>query len=188
MASDGEASVTHWIGDLKAGDGVAAQNLWERYFAILVRLARSRLLGLPRTAIDEEDVALSAFHSLCSGAAGGRFPRLDDREDLWRLLVTITARKAADLAQSERRLKRGGGRVSAEAGLDGPRQVASREPTPEFAALVAMIPHLAGTGADVPWSSTAGMLLAVFAAGMLAALGAVRAAARTPVVETLRSE
>ena len=51
-----------------------------------------------------------------------------------------------------------------------------------------MIPHLAGTGADVPWSSTAGMLLAVFAAGMLAALGAVRAAARTPVVETLRSE
>ena len=38
---------------------------------------------LPAPA-DEEDVALSAFDSLCRGAVEGRFPRLDDRNDLWR--------------------------------------------------------------------------------------------------------
>ena len=32
---------------------------------------------------DEEDVALSAFDSFCRGAEQGRFPRLDDRDDLW---------------------------------------------------------------------------------------------------------
>ena len=76
----------------------------------------------------------------------GRFPRLDDRNDLWRVLVTITARKAADQALRERRQKRGGGRVRSEAELagGGPEgdanlfgQVAGPEPTPEFAAMVA---------------------------------------------------
>ena len=60
----------------------------------LVRLARARLRG-PRRAADEEDVALSAFDSFCRGVAAGRFPP-GDRDDLWRLLVAITARKAVN--------------------------------------------------------------------------------------------
>src|SRR5437868_6100048 len=119
MASGGEGSVTRWIGGLKEGDPEAARRLWQRYFDDLVRLARARLRDAPRGAADEEDAALSAFDSLCRGAAAVRFPRLDDREDLWRVLVTITARKAADLIQHERRRKRGGGRVLAEAALAG---------------------------------------------------------------------
>ena len=106
-----------WVGGLKAGDPEAIRRIWERYFADLVRLARSRLRDIPRGAADEEDAALSAFDSLCRGAERGCFPRLDDRENLWRVLVTITARKAADLVQLERRLKRGGGRVRSEADL-----------------------------------------------------------------------
>src|SRR5690349_4606330 len=96
MADGAERSVTRWIGSLKAGDADAAQRLWERYFGALVRLAYARLRGAPRAAADEEDAALSAFDSFCRGAARGRYPRLDDRDDLWRLLVVITERKALD--------------------------------------------------------------------------------------------
>ena len=54
----------------------------DRPFDELVRLARAKLGALPRGESDEEDAALSAFHSFCQGAARGRFPRLDDRHDL----------------------------------------------------------------------------------------------------------
>jgi DNA-directed RNA polymerase specialized sigma24 family protein len=130
--------VTHWLAQLQCGDGAAAQQLWERYFRRLVGLARARLQNHPRRAADEEDVALSVFRCLCEGAARGGYSRLDDRDDLWRLLVVITERKALNLARDERRLKRGGGAVfTAESSADGLHQVAGREPTPEFAAEVA---------------------------------------------------
>jgi DNA-directed RNA polymerase specialized sigma24 family protein len=136
-------SVSHWIAQLKTGDPVAAQKLWEGYFQRLVRLARARLQGLPRCAADEEDVALSAFDSFCRGAEQGRFPQLADRDDLWQLLVLLTARKAVDLIRRERRLKRGGGAaIEASAPVDSSgqppvEQLVGPEPTPEFAAQVA---------------------------------------------------
>src|SRR3954447_15423057 len=144
MPTDG--SVTHWLDQLGGGNAAAAQPLWERYFDRLVRLAGHKLRGSPRRAADEEDVALSALDSFCQGAARGQFPQLRDRTDLWGLLVLITARKAANLAQHERRQKRGGGRVIANAtpsgsgdssGADGAvDRAVDREPTPEFAALM----------------------------------------------------
>ena len=139
-------SVTHWIGQLRAGDPIAAQHLWEGYFRRLVGLARGKLLGLPRRAADEEDVALSAFASFCHGVECGRFPQLADRDDLWRLLVTITARKALHLARDERSQKRGGGMRDEAArgdwnGSDAENsaldEFMGREPTPAFAAQVA---------------------------------------------------
>jgi DNA-directed RNA polymerase specialized sigma24 family protein len=142
-----EASVTQWIDRLKAGEPDAAQKLWERYFRRLVGLTRKKLRAAPRRAADEEDVALSAFDSFCRGAEQGRFPRLHDRLDLWQVLVVLTARKAFDLAQHERRQKRGGGAVLDEAALSGPAdssaqeaaldQVEGPEPTPAFAAQMA---------------------------------------------------
>jgi DNA-directed RNA polymerase specialized sigma24 family protein len=135
-------SVTALIERLKAGDGVAAEQIWESYFRRLVGLARHKLQGAPRAAADEEDVALSAFVSFCRGAEQGRFPRLDDRDDLWQLLVLLTARKAYRLLQHERRLKRGGGAVRHTSALTeeegaGLAEVVGREPTPAFAAEVA---------------------------------------------------
>jgi RNA polymerase sigma factor (sigma-70 family) len=136
-------SVTDWITSLKAGDADAAQKLWRRYFESLVRLARDRLRGAPRAVADEEDAALSAFDSFVRGAARGRFPRLDDRDDLWRILVVITERKAFDQARHERQQKRGGGKVvempRPDAAEDRARDLAGGAgmmPTPEFAAMV----------------------------------------------------
>jgi DNA-directed RNA polymerase specialized sigma24 family protein len=120
-------SVTCWIAQLRAGDQEAAQRLWEHFFGRLVARARRRLAGLPRRAADEEDVALSAFDSFCRAAQQGRFPRLDDRDDLWQVLVLITERKVSDLAQLERRQKRDSRRVLDEAAL--PQAEAARGPT-----------------------------------------------------------
>jgi DNA-directed RNA polymerase specialized sigma24 family protein len=137
-------SITYWIGRLKVGDPAAAQHLWEGYFQRLVHLARARLHSAPRRAADEEDVALSAFHSFCQGAEQGRFPRLSDRDDLWQLLVLLTVRKATSLVRQERRQKRGGGRVHNGSALPGSRSrqlalldLIGREPDPAFAAQVA---------------------------------------------------
>jgi DNA-directed RNA polymerase specialized sigma24 family protein len=144
MTIEGEGSVTQWVGGLKAGDPEATRRLWERYFSDLVRLARARMRAVSRAAADEEDAALSAFDSLCRGIEHGRFPDLDDRDDLWRVLVTITVRKAADLIQREHRKKRGGGRVRPESDLatdarksGAVRQAKAPEPSPELAALLA---------------------------------------------------
>jgi DNA-directed RNA polymerase specialized sigma24 family protein len=136
-------SVTRYFVQLQQGDEDAAQKLWELYFLRLVGLARQKLAALPRRAADEEDVALSAFDSFCRGAARGRFPNLRDRHDLWRLLVTITARKALDQIAHDHALKHGGGRVQGESGVAGPDdargfdQLLGREPSPAFAAEVA---------------------------------------------------
>jgi DNA-directed RNA polymerase specialized sigma24 family protein len=141
-----EESVTEWIDQLATGDSAAAQKLWERYFGRLVALARKKLQDLPRRAVDEEDVALSAFASFCHAARQGRFPELHDRNGLWPLLVEITAQKAHNVRRDQRRQKRGGGDVLDEAALHQPahcsveaglEQVAGPEPTPAFAAQVA---------------------------------------------------
>jgi DNA-directed RNA polymerase specialized sigma24 family protein len=141
MSTEDPGSVTRLIVDLKAGDPVAAQPLWERYFERLVHLARKRLSARrPGAAVeDEEDAALSAFESFCTGAARGRFPRLADRDELWRLLVVITARKASAQVHRHGAQKRGGGmspRASSEeeGALEG---IIGNEPSPEFAAMVA---------------------------------------------------
>jgi DNA-directed RNA polymerase specialized sigma24 family protein len=138
-------SVTLYLERLEAGDRAALQALWERYFARLVGLARKKLRGAPRQCGDEEDAALSAFKSFWRGVEAGRFPRLDDRHDLWQVLVMLTLRKAANLARHDRAEKRGGGRVQSASAVEEPAEeeggalaeLIGREPDPAFAAEVA---------------------------------------------------
>jgi DNA-directed RNA polymerase specialized sigma24 family protein len=134
--------VTSLIGRIRAGDPGAAQGLWERYFQRLVVLARVKLRGRRRVDRDEEDVALSAFDSFCRAAGRGRFPRLDDRDDLWQVLAVLTCRKVADLVEYWKRQKRlaecGESALGAPEGGTGAgraiEQVAGRGPTPAEAA------------------------------------------------------
>ena len=131
-------SVTLLLEQLQNGDPAAAQALWESYFTRLVALARARLWAAPRGMADEEDVALSAFHSLVVGAAAGRFPRLGNRDDLWQVLFFLTTRKAIGLVRHETCERRGGGRVGSlteESGSDAP-DLAALTPTPALVAEV----------------------------------------------------
>jgi DNA-directed RNA polymerase specialized sigma24 family protein len=134
-------SVTCWLDGVKLGDGDQIQRLWNRYFDKLVRLAGSRLPSHSRRTFDEEDVALSAFQSFCDGITRGQYPHLADRDELWRLLATITTRKVIGTLRHQARRKRGGGRVVGESvladandpGAEGMARFLSREPTPEAA-------------------------------------------------------
>ena len=141
--SSGE-SVTQWLHGIKTGENADIQRLWDRYFERLVRLAAARLPGHCRRAFDEEDVAISAFQSFCDRAGQGQFPQLNGRDDLWRLLATLTVRKAVFMMRHQTRQKRGGGRVLGEsvfqawsgqtASGGGLAEVLSKDPTADDAA------------------------------------------------------
>lgn len=140
-----DEAVTMWFRQLTpGGDAAAAQRLWQHYYERLLRLARAKLGSANRRVSDEEDVVLSAFHSFYQAAVTGRFPCLEDRDDLWKLLVVFTARKAIDHLRDCHRQKRGGGEIRGESafhaggddGAGGFEQVVGTEPTPEFAALM----------------------------------------------------
>lgn len=135
-------SVTTWIGLLRSGDQAAAESLWRRYYAVLIELARAHLAKQLPPDVDAEDIALAAFTDFCRGAKAGRFPQLANREDLWKLLLTLTLRRARDAARRATRERRDYRRtVSAgelfdlpEADLD---RLAGDAPDPALAAEVA---------------------------------------------------
>jgi RNA polymerase sigma factor (sigma-70 family) len=137
--------VTLWIEGLKAGDDAAVADLWSRYFDRLVQLARQRLGTTPRRVADEEDVALSVFRCLCAGAEHGRLAEIEDRGDLWRVLVTMTLRKTIDQQRRLAGKKRGSGKVrgesvflrrSGEEASPGLQQFSGDIPTPQMMAII----------------------------------------------------
>ena len=142
MADD---EVTVWLRGLADGDELAIEQIWRKYYDQLVRLARRKLMDANRRMADEEDIAISTFESFCRGATAGRFPQLSDREDLWKILVTIAAIKAIRQKRDAGRQKRGSGKVRGESvfggGDDHPGRgignVLGQEPTPEIAAVAA---------------------------------------------------
>jgi len=130
--------LSQWLHDLSQGDERAAQQLWELYFEKLVRLAKRKMEGLSLRSADEEDVALSAMNSFCRGLAAHRFDEIAGADELWKLLVTITARKVSAQRRLHFAQKRGGGRVRGESIFDsndrlGIGEVLGREPSPELA-------------------------------------------------------
>jgi RNA polymerase sigma factor (sigma-70 family) len=137
-----EASITDLLPALMNGDSEAVQAVWNEFFANLCRVAQRRLAsGRPRGA-DEEDIALSALACVCRNMQRGHYREVSNRDDLWRLLVAVTQRKALTLLRNEARQKRGSGKVSGESvfqGLGssealGINAVASPVPSPEFVA------------------------------------------------------
>ena len=135
-----------WLCELADGNEAAAKQIWDRYYEKLVRLARRRLGERNCRAVDEEDIVISAFNSFWQGAQAGRFPDLRDGDDLWRLLMTITGRKAVAHLRREHAQKRGSGEVRGESIFmqqhpeeenRGIADVFGNEPTPQFAAMVA---------------------------------------------------
>ena len=136
--------VSQWILHIVDGDAEAARKIWNDYFGKLVRLARRKLVGIPSRDSDEEDVALSAMNSFYQGLAQHKFDHIHNRDDLWKLLVTMTARKATAKRRSHFAQKRGGGQVRGESVFGQPEndqegiaRIIGTEPTPELAVSVA---------------------------------------------------
>lgn len=135
--------ITHWIEELKAHDSRAVELIWREYYEKLVKRARLKLGSMPRRDHDEEDVALNAMYSFLRGVEKGRFPQLEDRDDLWRILLTITARKVSRRYRRHFSAKRGQGTVRGESVFmnandlehgAGIAEALGDEPSPELAA------------------------------------------------------
>ncbi len=84
----------------------AARQIWKRYFPPLLDLARRHLSPKIRRRQDEEDVLQNMYFSFCRRQQAGKFERLDNRDDLWRMLVMMTLRKTRKIARNEQRRRR----------------------------------------------------------------------------------
>lgn len=143
--SDQNDELTQWIPGLKDQDPEALTAVWEAYHAKLVSMVRLRLAHVRSREADEEDIAVSAFESFYRAIQEQRVPKLDDRNDLWRVLIVIANRKVSRLRKRHSALKRGGGSVRGESvfqgaadeavvGLDGFK---NNDPSPEMIASTA---------------------------------------------------
>jgi RNA polymerase sigma factor (sigma-70 family) len=140
---DAQGSVTRLIEQLRSDDPIlrddAARGLWERYVSALLELARHHLDRKLLHREDEEDVLQSMYASFCSRQQRGSF-ELNGRNDLWKLLVTVTLRKARNAARRNRqeardyRRERGQGGGDSSSGAWALELMDASEPTPEDAA------------------------------------------------------
>jgi len=141
---DSQGSVTKLIEQLRSDDVAvrddAARRVWNRYVPALLELARHHLDQRLRYREDEEDVLQSMYASFCIRQQRGSF-ELKSRDDLWRLLVTVTLRKARNTARRHRQEVRDYRRECAQAGSRDPDSHAwvlelmdASEPSPEDAA------------------------------------------------------
>jgi RNA polymerase sigma factor (sigma-70 family) len=137
----GDGSVSHWLDQLATEEAsVAERQLFDRYFEKLIEVARLKLRSASRSIDDEEDLALSAIDSFFRRAAGGEFPELSRRHELWSLLVTMVARKAVNRFKKDRALKRGGAhnhrqlRHEGDSSRSSLPELIADEPTPEVLA------------------------------------------------------
>ena len=143
-----DSPVTVWLRQLEVGDTQAAEPLYQHFCNRLLEMARHRIPANIRSAYDQDDVAVSAFHSVFLGVRKQKY-QLHDRGDFWRLLLTIAERKIAKRVRYELHGKRDVRRVVRNSvflprptaqSVDSPtslESVAGREPTPEFAAEIA---------------------------------------------------
>lgn len=112
-----DSDITEWMSRLKSGDEDAALQLWNRYSEQIADVARRTLKQSSSRVTDEEDIVVIAFKSFLAGIRSGRFPQLDHREQLWRLMMVITTRKAAAALAKDRRQKRGSGHVRGDSAM-----------------------------------------------------------------------
>jgi RNA polymerase sigma factor (sigma-70 family) len=126
--------ITRWISGARERDEDSEQALWNHYFERVVRLARTRMFALQGAVYDEEDAAASALRSLFRGIQTDRFPQLDDRHNLWRILVVITNRKLRAQWRRENAGRRGQASADPDAIPISIEQLIGDEPTPEFVA------------------------------------------------------
>ncbi len=127
---------------LRRGEGAAAQQLFNRFAARLVALARQRLDNQLRQKVDPEDILQSVCKSFFLRYAGGEF-ELANWDNLWTLLTLLTVRKCANLAKryhTDRRDVRREAAREAKAEESAPGwEAMDREPRPEEAAMLAEI-------------------------------------------------
>ena len=123
-----------WITGLRQGDERIVFEFCQRYGPSLERIAAGHMYGRLRRRIDPEDVVQSALRTFLRRAHGGQF-KLDDSENLWRLLCAITLTKVREQARFQMRHRRGLDREETGAGRTGGALFNAPDPAPSPAEL-----------------------------------------------------
>lgn len=105
-------SVSQWLRELKSGHCSAVDAIWHRYYQRVVQYATRKMKINPDRSVDGEDIAQITMHRLCFSLASGRYPLLDDRQQLWDLLVVFTLNRIRKHLRSCSAQKRTGLRQS----------------------------------------------------------------------------
>jgi DNA-directed RNA polymerase specialized sigma24 family protein len=138
MNDDQPKSITILFQELQDGDAQAAAKLWTRFFERLVDFARGEMQNTNRRVSDEEDIACGVMTALCRRADQGCLPTIENRDDLWHLLLSWTRHDIIDHVRKHQRLKRGGGKVRGDSILaGGPNdwgQILGTAPAPDLIA------------------------------------------------------
>lgn len=137
-----ENSITKYFSALKRGESEAAQRIWEKFFKRLIELARKKLKSSPKRWSDEDDIVQQAFAQFFSQVQQNRFPKLNNRGDLWQILAMLVDRRATDQIRRQVNKKSGGGKVRGDSAFIGPNDsrgaginsFADNEPTADLAA------------------------------------------------------
>ena len=140
-------SISRQLDGIKQDDEAAIAAFWDRYYPALAKFAEKRLeaIGVQQRAFNGEDVAASAMMSFLRAVQKNRFPMLDSKDGLFRLLRRITVRKVTDRKRKCQTLKAGSGDLRGESafgsnadsgtapGIDG---VQGESPSPEWIAIM----------------------------------------------------
>ncbi len=129
--------VSRW----RKGDQDAAKQLFDRYASRLVALARRQISQRLASRLDPEDVVQSVFRSFFCRVKAGKF-RIEEQDDLGKLLVRITVNKTLRKVEYHRAAKRDPSQevIQGDHASDDLLQVLDRDPTPE--AVVAFVDQL----------------------------------------------
>ncbi len=129
-----DGSVTECIHRAQEGESFAQHQLWERYLRRLLGIARNRLRGVAVAVVDPDDVVIKAFHDFLAGVERGQFAKLDNRQDLWQILIMLIGRRTIDEKRRAGTSKRGAHLRTAEPIELGHesliQMIASSEPSP----------------------------------------------------------
>ncbi|MEM7558844.1 MAG: sigma-70 family RNA polymerase sigma factor [Planctomycetota bacterium] len=94
-----------WLDDLAEGKPTAVEQFWQRYGESLQRVAERQIASWLRRRVDPEDVVQSACRTFFRRASEGNFS-FESKDDLWKLLLTITLNKVRMQARFHSRNRR----------------------------------------------------------------------------------
>lgn len=95
LASPSNQSDLDLIPRVRAKDSEAAEEIFTRYAEQLARLAERQLSSRVARRVDGDDVVQSVFRTFFVRVERGEF-QIDSSDQLWKLLVQITLRKACE--------------------------------------------------------------------------------------------
>jgi DNA-directed RNA polymerase specialized sigma24 family protein len=105
---DSSTDFNAWFASVCDGDSASTTRLWTAYFDRIGASVANRLTSQGRRYEDHEDVANSVLRTFFRRASLGQFKELGDKDQLWKLLLTIAIRKANDYRKRSMAARRGG--------------------------------------------------------------------------------